>query len=418
MRRPGLVLRSLRETRAQRTARRRTADELVRSLGLILEPRALRASVSGRIRELVGCEIVHFCVLASGNDAFTESDAQHTDGPAALCFSVTGALVRWLKTNETPFLIPHPTGAFDHLESAERERLSAVNARVCVPVFAGRDLIGLLLLCSGAASWKLSGEDLALVGRVATQAGFALRNADLQQLERERLQNVYRAEQLAVAGQLAATVAHEIRNPLTAIRSTVQFALTDPADRESTNQLLRGILDAVDRIDQTIGAVLALTRSDVVSFSDIDLVTSVEDALQLSEAYARAHGIVVERQFEVLSLPVTADRRGIQQVCMNLFLNACQAMPEGGRATFRCAVGSNSSGRSQAILQVRDTGSGIPAEQITKVFDPFFTTKAGGTGLGLPICLDIVTRHGGQLRLESELGYGTTASVILPLRIS
>lgn len=221
-----------------------------------------------------------------------------------------------------------------------------------------------------------------------------------------------------MAGQLAATVAHEIRNPLTAIRSTVQYTLTSNSDWETKQRLLEGILEAVDRIDQTIGGVLALTRSEAVEFADIDLVKTVEEALVLTEAYARAHDIVVERQFEVISLPVTADRRGLQQVCTNLFLNACQAMPEGGRATLRCAVAQPALEPASAVLQIRDTGQGIAPEHVAKIFDPFFTTKPGGTGLGLPICLDIVTRHRGQLRLDSEPGRGTTATILLPLRTS
>jgi signal transduction histidine kinase len=410
------MLRRWRDARGRRAIRRRTTDELVRSLGLILEPHMLRASVASRLRDLVGCETVRFCVATPGDETFAE--ATHEPGRAmGLRLSVTGRLARWLRVNAATFVIPHPSGGFDHLDAAERDALRAAGARACVPVFAGVDLIGILILCATANTWKLSAEDVSLIERVATQAGFALRNADLQHAERERLRNVYRAEQLAVAGQLAATVAHEIRNPLTAIRSTVQFAITDD-DADRTRRMLCGVLEAVDRIDQTIGGILALTRSDAAPFAEIDLVGCVEDALLLSEAYARAHGIVVDRQFEVISLPVVADRRSLQQVCMNLFLNACQAMPDGGRATFRCSTTTTSSGSPQAVLQIRDTGHGIPSQQIAKVFDPFFTTKPGGTGLGLAICLDIVTRHRGQLRLESEAGCGTTATVMLPMRAS
>ena len=102
-------------------------------------------------------------------------------------------------------------------------------------------------------------------------------------------------------------------------------------------------------------------------------------------------------------------------MCINLFLNACQATPTGGRATLRCAVTEPAVEPASAVLQTRDTGQGISPEDVPRVFDPFFTTKPG-TGLGRPIGLDIITRHRGQLRLDSEPGHGTTATILLPLR--
>jgi signal transduction histidine kinase len=393
------------------------SEDFVRSLSLILEPDALRLKLAARVRDVAGCDAVTFWMLRREDESFVS-----VPGPAAAAatarFSAGGTLARWLKINEEILFLPHPGGADQHLDDGEQRLLSELAARACAPVFAGSQLIGLLILGDPDPAWRIAAADAAHVCSLVRQAGLALQNADLQLLERERLCNVYRAEQLAVAGQLAATLSHEIRNPLTAIRSTVQYALTSDCEWDKKRRLLEGVLEAVDRIEQTIGGVLALTRADPVEFADIDLIKTVDDALLLTEAYARAHGIVVERQFEVVSLPVTADRRGLQQVCINLFLNACQAMPDGGRATLRCAVADPGLDSASALVQIRDSGQGIPAEDLPHVFDAFFTTKPGGTGLGLPICQDIVTRHKGRLRLESEPGRGTTASLLLPLRRS
>jgi signal transduction histidine kinase len=116
-------------------------------------------------------------------------------------------------------------------------------------------------------------------------------------------------------------------------------------------------------------------------------------------------------------VPVVGDRRALHQVSMNLLLNACEATPKGGRIVVQCGLWQPASdARPLARLRFTDTGSGIPAEHVPRVFDPFFTTKRTGTGLGLPICRDIVARHGGTLRLDSAEGHGTTATVLMPLR--
>jgi signal transduction histidine kinase len=305
----------------------------------------------------------------------------------------------------------------EYLNAAERAVLRELSVRACVPIFSGARLTAILLICLPAGDTRVNDVDLDLLIRLGRQAGLALENAELHQLERERLKTLHQAQQLAVAGQMAATVAHEIRNPLTAIRSTVQYVVQSSAPWEAKCDLLNEILEEVDRIERTVGGILGLSRSVESEFADIELIDTVEQSLLLIGAYAQAHGVTVERQFEADSLPIRGDARELHQLCMNLFLNACQAMTDGGRLVLRCAMWQPSSGTPPvASLQVRDTGCGIPSDQLKRVFDPFFTTKRAGTGLGLPICLDIVARHGGNIRVESAEGIGTTATVLLPIR--
>lgn len=409
-----------RESRRQPRRSRRTAEDLGRSLALILDPEALRASITSRVRELVGCDTVVFCAFRLDQDVFVGSAPSAATGLPLdrPTFAADGTLVKWLRLNEEPLRVPHPGGVFDHLAETERTVLRALHARVCVPIFAGWHLMGVVIVCAEDPAWLLSAEDVELLVRLGRQAELVLQNAEVQLLERERLRDVYRAEQLAIAGQLAATVAHEIRNPLTAIRSSVQFALQSTSEWTMKQSLLEGVIEAVDRIDQTIGSLLALSRPDDAEFGAVDLVRAFEESLLLTEAYARARNITVTRQFEVPCLIVTGNRRGLQQVCINLFLNACQAMPDGGHVTLRCAITTPALEGPSAVLQIRDTGQGIDPEYLTKVFDRFFTTKPGGTGLGLPICVDIVTRHNGQLKLDSDRVSGTAATILLPLRTS
>jgi signal transduction histidine kinase len=401
------------------SVRGRAVEDLLRSLALIVEPRTLRASIAGRVRELVGCRAVVVCDHDLTDDAYKPvcSTALGERLPDA-SFSATGTLCRWLRANQDPFVVDHPSGLFQYLDDWEQSCLTGLGARVCVPVFAGARLVAVLLLCSTDAEWHLRQDDADLLAHLGMQAGLALENAALHQLERERLQGAHQAEQLALAGQLAASLAHEIRNPLTAIRSTVQFVLQSASPWEQKRELLEDVIDEVDRIENTVGGLLTLSRGPSVELGEADLVQSAAQALSLVEAYAEEHSVIVDRQFEIDVLPITGDSRALHQVCVNLFLNACQAMPRGGRLTVRCTAWNPSSEtRPLALMQVRDTGTGFSPEHLSKAFDPFFTTKRTGTGLGLPICLEIVSKHEGTLRLESEEGRGTLATVMLPLRM-
>ena len=415
------MARWFRKPRARPTLPPRASEDLLRSLALIVEPASLRASIAERVRELTGCDFVIMCAHLPGASAHTA--VATTDGenplPEDLTFAVNGTLGRWLRANQEPFLVTSNQAVFDYLEDSEQQTLSRLNVRACVPIFSGDRHVAILLLCSPRSEWTLTARDQDLLGRLGQQAGLALENAELHQLERDRLKNLHRAEQLAVAGQLAATVAHEIRNPLTAIRSTVQYTLESSTDWESKRRLLEQTLEEVDRIERTVGGVLALSKTSDVAFTDVDLIANVEQSLLIVQAYARTLGVVIERQFEAGAVPVRGDSRALHQVFVNLFMNACQAMPDGGTLKLRCGIWQPSDqSRVMALMQVHDTGHGMTPQQLEQAFNPFFTTKQSGTGLGLPICLDIVSRHGGNLRLDSVEGKGTSATVLLPLRIA
>jgi signal transduction histidine kinase len=396
---------------------RRAVDDLVRSLALIVDPAHLRISISSRVRELVGCESVIFCQWRGEHETFAAACwIPETEIRNAVEFRSDGSLCRWLRVNPETMLVPHPKGAFESLDEGERAVLTGLHARACVPISSGTRIAAILVLCASTARWQVTAEHLDLLARISAQVGLALENAELQQLERDRLQSLHRAGQLAVAGQLAATVAHEIRNPLTAIRSTVQYVLESSAAWDTKAPLLQQILNEVDRIERTVGGVLAISRQPDAEQTELDLVATGNQALLLVQGYAQAHGISIERLMEIDMIRVRGNPRSLHQVCVNLLLNACQAMPSGGRLTIRCATADAvSDSGPHAILQIRDTGVGIAAGDLQRVFDPFYTTKTTGTGLGLTICHDIVTKHQGQLKLESEPGRGTVATVLLPL---
>jgi signal transduction histidine kinase len=290
-----------------------------------------------------------------------------------------------------------------------------------VPMISLNRLTGILLLGSDRTRWRIGRSEIELLDLLASQASLAFENAELYRAQRERLDRLYRAERLAAVGQLAAGVAHEIRNPLTAIRSTMQYLLQGLAPEEPKHQLVEDLLSEVDRINSTVGGLLSLSRTGELRKSEIDLLEPLGKAVQLVQARAAEQGVQVSSDFEWKDgngLRVLGDRGQLKQVFLNLLINALQSMPEGGRLAVAVTPWSPQPGRfgaRWAQVRIQDTGPGIPPEQLRRVFDPFYTTKHDGTGLGLAICHGIIEQHEGEIQLESESGTGTTAWIRLPL---
>ncbi|MFH1568859.1 MAG: ATP-binding protein [Gemmatimonadota bacterium] len=244
-----------------------------------------------------------------------------------------------------------------------------------------------------------------LPANALTQMGLALQNAALYAQQQVRLRRLSRAERLATAGELAASAAHEIRNPLTAISSAVQllgeaFPAGNPR-REVADRVMREI----DRINVIVEGLLAFARPPETKREAVHLGAVVESAVKLVAAMARKAGIEVETRCEVERDVLRGDADQLTQVLVNLLLNGIQAMPSGGRLSVRL------SRPNRLRVEIADTGAGMTPEQQERAFDPFYTTKEKGTGLGLPICYGIVRGHGGEIDIDSAPGRGTVVRV-------
>jgi signal transduction histidine kinase len=402
----------------RRRLNRRAFQEFSRSLALIVDREALEASVAARIRELFDPErmVILEPDRASTNflPAFyfglAEADLENLQVPAR------GKLTRWLAVNETCLLLDRQPGVHEYLDSAEKDLLDRLRLNLVVPMVSMNRLTGILLLGSDRPRWGLGGSDIELLNLLASQASLAFENAELYRSQRERLDRLYRAERLAAVGQLAAGVAHEIRNPLTAIRSTMQYLLRGLSPGEPRHELVHELLREVDRINSTVGGLLSLSRSGELRKSEIDLLEPLSQAVQLLAARAAEQRVEVRCAFGVEALRVLGDAGQLKQVFLNLLINALQATSAGGRIAVVVAPWQREGADGTRWVQVRieDSGSGIPPDRMRRVFDPFYTTKQDGTGLGLAICHGIVEQHQGEIQLESEEGVGTVISIRLP----
>jgi two-component system NtrC family sensor kinase len=221
-----------------------------------------------------------------------------------------------------------------------------------------------------------------------------------------------RTERLASLGMLSAGVAHEINNPLGGVLALSALALEDLPPDDPIRENLEEVVRQAQRCKAIVKGLLDFSRQSASSSEPVDLGRVAQEALALVKPQAAFFNIDLVCAFEPNLPPVMADRAEIQQVILNIIMNAVQAMEEQGRLTL-----TTSSSEGFAELAVSDTGHGIPPDRIGHVFDPFFTTKdeSKGTGLGLSIAYGIVSKHGGTIAVESEVGVGTTFTIRFPV---
>jgi signal transduction histidine kinase len=229
----------------------------------------------------------------------------------------------------------------------------------------------------------------------------------LSDRQRRAAEHLRRAEQLKTLGEMAAGMAHEVKNPLAAIRSAAQILGTRVGGKEAEFPGL--IVREVDQVNRVVNDFLDYARPAPLRREPVKLSALLDSCLQLLAPVIHEKGVDVVKELPADEGAVSADPNQLRQVFLNLILNAVQAMGEGG--TLKLCV--EPAGHSIRVT-VGDSGPGIESEKLKRIFEPFFSTKPGGTGLGLPIAQQIVAEHGGRLVLESSPGHGTTATVFLP----
>jgi two-component system NtrC family sensor kinase len=227
------------------------------------------------------------------------------------------------------------------------------------------------------------------------------------------------SEKQASIGRLAAGVAHEINNPLTGVLTFTHLLLRRKDLPEEVRKDLETVAQATDRVRKIIKGLLDFSRQTALYPEPLNLHNLVRSTVALVENQALVKGILLKFEPGENIPPVTADTSQIQSVLLNILLNALDATDPGGSVaiTSRLQSSPEKAGQRGVDLVVTDTGCGIPPENITKLFDPFFSTKevGQGTGLGLSVSYGIVERHGGAIRVKSEVGKGSTFTIWLPL---
>jgi signal transduction histidine kinase len=282
---------------------------------------------------------------------------------------------------------------------------------VVAPIFLKERLLGFILLGKKRSEKDYTVEELELLEAFSNQTALAISRALIYRDMSLKDKQIMQAEKMAAIGELAAGIAHEIRNPLGIITGSAE-TVRKHQDQKIREEMTKYILEESQRINGLIGTFLNFARPKEPNLVNCDLREVLEKTLLLLSPQARTLGVEIEKEISQKLLQVSIDPDQMRQAFTNLGVNALEAMPHGG--ILKITVLKNA--RDKVLVQFSDTGKGIPKEVAAKVFDPFFTTKEGGTGLGLSIAHRIITQHRGEINVEGEEGKGTTFTIILPLK--
>src|SRR5262249_18454856 len=316
------------------------------------------------------------------------------------------ALLHALKKHQEPIVKEELEMAREELEPRKAaDRMKQLQAEISVPIISKQKLIGILNLGKKEEHEIYTTDDLELLSTLANQAAIAIENARLYENLKQSQNTLRRADRLSSLGLLTAGLAHEIRNPLVAIRTFTQL-LPERYDDAEFREGFQGLaLKEVDRICGLINDLLSFARPSRPNVAEEDMNDVVDGIARILETEAKEKGVQIVRDFGVDLPKIWIDREQLKQVFMNLILNAIQAMRDGGSIFISTRLNSNNEpGQSSGFVQVeiRDTGMGIPEENLEHIFDPFFTSKDEGSGLGLSISHQIIQEHGGYILVQSK----------------
>lgn len=310
---------------------------------------------------------------------------------------------------------------FKEAQSVVRE---GIHSTMCVPIKTEEEVLGLIHVDSKGQDVHFQKDDLELLTAVANQVSVAVRNAklfeDLKRANQElkaRQRQLIEAEKLSALGQLAGGVAHEINNPMTSILGYSQLSITQLSEDASAGKVkeclefLKIIESEAHRCQSIVQGLLQFGRRQKEEMAPTNVNQVIDAALMIAKFHIKKSGVEIVKDLDGKVPEVPADKNQLQQVFLNLIINARDAMEDKGRLEI-----SSRLEEEWIVLRFKDNGCGIPKDKMEEIFKPLYTTKeeGKGTGLGLSITQDIIDRHHGSIEVDSTIGKGTTFTIKLP----
>lgn len=296
---------------------------------------------------------------------------------------------------------------------------------VLVPLISRGCTLGVLIADNFVTGKSIGEEDVVRLRAFANHASLAIENSRLYESLKEKVAELSRAnqelsanrdkliryERLSVVGEMAAKIAHDIRNPMTAIGGFARRMLKKASADSASNSYLQIIVYEVDRLEKILSDILSFSKPAAPRLKPVDLNQLITETYAIMGPELEQHQITVARELDPLLPPVALDRDQVERVLINLIKNAIEAMPEGGAITTITQLEGQ-----WARIETADTGPGIAEEDMAKIFEPFYTSKATGSGLGLTLAAQIISSHGGAMDVVRREPGGTAVIIRLPAR--
>ncbi|HEY6010289.1 MAG TPA: ATP-binding protein, partial [Nitrospirota bacterium] len=385
-----------------------------------LELEALLAKIAARAEDLVRSDTTAVSVVDSSDrilkylGVFGGKEAVIRDQELPI---EAGGIYNWIVSYGTPLLIPDAQADF-RLDS-DHMRALGIKGIMTVPLWSSNTMTGLLTAINKKGGGSFDKQDLRLFTVFSSLAAAALQNASLYNDLKRNMDELKSAQdqllhstKMAVIGELAANIAHEINNPLTSVLGYTSHLLKTLTIPETPKRILGIMEQETLRVRKIIRNLLDFARQKTPQMSPSDISLPLRETVALVQGVAGRAAIAIQEDYPSLPVVVNMNHNEMKQVFINIVNNAIQAMPQGGGLRIRVRNGED----HKVVVEFADTGCGIAAEHLDRIFEPFFSTKdAGdGTGLGLSISYRIVRNHGGKIEVESAAGGGSVFRVLLP----
>ena len=383
------------------------------SLHTIKDKSSLISSIITRINELIHTKSIY--VLWQNYDAsrYTLINPQGQEEiNHELYISSDESLIKWLQVNEKPLVISFAPEYINIFSENDLKIIKSFNCKIVCPLKANNQFRGVIFIGESEDKKDYDPKDMEVLSVLLDSAAIAIENIIYNEERVARMKHILQTDRLSVIGQLAAGAAHEIRNPLTSIKSAIQYVQGDILDPKK-QKIIHSTLLEVNRINEILTGLLSFSRQNDPVKRAFDLVAMIEQTLQFIRNTHIKKQIRFITKYETNPLPIVADQDQLKQVLINIVLNAIDAIQEEGfiRIEVQHAL---TEGIVYYHIRITDSGTGIDEEQLERLFDPFFTTKEEGTGLGLSISYGIIHRHGGNIEIRNHSDGGVQVEIQLP----
>ncbi|MFH1727079.1 MAG: ATP-binding protein [Pseudomonadota bacterium] len=384
----------------------------LKTITLIIDPPILYNSICSKLNDIFAFDSLYLFLF---NDLTNDFHLVHKISTSPnnffFFFNGNGKLIKWLKINETYLDINHDSSILRDFDQSEKDNISSLDGNYCFPLVSMNSLIGFLVLEKNKP--PLSEKQKELLLTLLSQAALSIKNAQLLKEQQLKLTKMLTADRLAVAGQLASGAAHEIKNPLTAIRSLMQYLQDNPDDKDAQS-MMTAVISEVDRIDEIIKGLLTFSKTEIETVSDFNFKVVTQQTLSLIKAQLQKKNINLDLSWKADKTNISGNKNQLTQIILNLILNAAQAIESDGDIAISLDYINDPINNGTYLMRISDTGPGIDKENLSKIFDPFFTTKKEGNGLGLFTVYGIIQKYGGDISVENTGKMGTTFLLKFP----